>query len=230
MIFNVTPITPNDQIERLAGFAFMIRWQRPDQLEHVLRLGAYVRFENGAFGIFKAGLEAEWPGYYRWIEPHLFHPGRDAIIPDVIGAGTQLQDALKREWPFGHKGLPVYHTDEPIGRLIGLFEEGWPRVAIGATGEHWQIWKTGRAGEEMTNAFRQRADEILEALMQAFGCIPPIHFLRGVAVRQFYPEFEDADSSSVGQNAHRHRKKPMPLFPDLCGGVDYARKLQRTRR
>lgn len=228
MIYHVTPITPHRVLKSLAGRAMMVRWQRRDQLKHVLRLAPYVRFENGAYGLFRKEVAADWPDYYAWIEPMLFHPGRDAIIPDVIGAGGQYQDALLAEWPFGHKGLPVWHTDEPIDRLLRLID-AWPKVCIGSTGEHWQIWLPGRPGTGINPVWYERMGEVWDVLGRRRE-LPHIHMLRGTGVMHLFP-FADGDSSSVGQNNHRHRKndRAMPLFPGQCGVVDYADKLERVR-
>lgn len=230
LIVHVTPITPRAQLERLAGRAFMVRWGRHDQVALVERIGSVVVYENGAFGFFRQGIEmtdAEWIGYYEWLEPRLFHPGRWAIIPDVIGAGSQLQDALLRQWPYGARGAPVWHMDEPIDRLTRLLDE-WPRVCIGATGDYFQIWKPGATGRTIAPLWLARMTEIWDVL--ARRRVPPvIHMLRGTAVAGMFP-FDSADSSSAGQNAHRHRKAPLPLFPSLCGGVDYADKLERNGR
>jgi hypothetical protein len=229
-IVHVTPITPNAVFDSLGGRAMMVRWQRPDQLDRVLSQASMVVGENGAYGLFKAGVEMRtWNPYYEWLEPWLFHPGRWAIIPDVIGEGSQAQDALLRDWPFGHKGAPVFHTDEPIARLQRLTDEH-PRVCIGATGDEWQIWKPGRPGKELTVEFRRRIEEIRDVICR-HQHVPPIHGLRMVGVAALYPElFDTADASSLGQNGWRHRKKPLPLFPDACGVNDYADKMERRAR
>ncbi len=217
-------------LEKMRGRAMMVRWQRPDQLAHALDLASVVVGENGAFGIFKSGEEMrDWAPYYAWLEPWLFQGPHWAIIPDAIAEGSQAQDALIRDWPFGEKGAPVWHTDEPLDRLLRLVDE-WPRVCVGATGDHWEIWKPGRPGKEMGDSFRQRIEEIAE-IVAKMATKPNLHGLRMVAVAAFYPDlFETADASTIGQNAWRHRNKPMPLFPDLCGGVDYADKLELRAR
>jgi hypothetical protein len=229
-IYHVTPITPNSVLESLAGRALMVRWRRHDQVQLVERIAAAIAYDNGAFGFFKKARAMsfdDWRPFYAWLEPRLYAPGRWAIIPDVIGEGGQIQDALIREWPFGKKGAPVWHTDEPIARLLRLIDH-WPRVCIGSTGEHWRIWKEGRAGVELDPIWQQRMDEVWSVLAKRRH-LPVIHMLRGTAVAHLYP-FHSADSSSVGQNAHRHRKRPLALFTDKCGAVDYADKLEARAR
>lgn len=230
LIVHVTPITPHAQLMRLAGRAMMVRWGRHDQVRHVERIAPIIVYENGAFGFFIKGVvmsPEDWHRYYDWLAERLFWPGRWAIIPDVIGAGSQLQDALIREWPYGHKGAPVWHTDEPLDRFLRLVDE-WPRVCIGSTGEHFDIWLPGMTGRAINPVWQERMDEVWNALEQR-NSDTAIHMLRGTAVAHMYP-FDSADSASAGQNSHRHRKRPMPLFPDACGGVDYADKLEMKAR
>lgn len=226
-IIHVTPITPNPVLESLAGRSMMVRWGRHDQVRHVERLAAEICYENGAFGFHKKGVVmtvGEWERFYAWLEDRLFWPGRWAICPDVIGEGSQVQDMLLAQWPFGHRGAPVWHTDEPIDRLLRLVDL-WPRVCIGSTGEHWSIWLPGLTGRSLNPVWRARMDEVWQILGRRRHA-PVLHMLRGTAVGHLYP-FDSADSSSVGQNGHRHRKKPMGLFDDRCGAVDYADKLER---
>ena len=66
--------------------------------------------DNGAFSKWKSAKETNWPEFYKWVEPWLGYPTTWAVIPDVIDGGSQMQDALVREWPFGHKGAPVLRS------------------------------------------------------------------------------------------------------------------------
>lgn len=225
-IYHVTPITPNAVLLALTGRSFMVRWGRHDQAEIVERIAPAIAYDNGAFGFFKNEIEmqfADWDAFYAWLEPRLFHPGRWAIIPDVIGEGSQIQDALIRLWPFGHKGAPVWHMDEPIDRLLRLCDE-WPRVCIGSTGDYWQIWLPGRPGKEVHPLWYGRMCEVWEVLGRR-RYMPETHMLRGTAVSGLFP-FSSADSSSVAQNGHIHRKKALALFPENFGAADYADKLE----
>jgi len=72
-----------------------------------------------------------------------------AVIPDVINAGTQEQDALLREWPHGQRGAPVWYMDEPINRLLRLCDE-WPRICIGSTDKYAAV---------LSPAWRRKMDE-----------------------------------------------------------------------
>jgi len=230
LIYHVTPITPNAVLRSMAGRAFMVRWGRHDQVKIVERIAPWIAYDNGAFGFFLKGIEmafADWHRFYDWLEPRIYQPGRWAIVPDVIGEGSQIQDALIREWPFGFKGAPVWHTDEPLDRLLRLCDE-WPRVCIGSTGEHFDIWMPGRFGVEVTAIWAARMDEVWEALGRRV-IVPEVHMLRGTAVSHLYP-FATADSSSLAQNGHVYRKLPLALFEGQCGSLDYADKLERSDR
>jgi len=92
--------------------------------------------DNGAFSVWKQGIEANWPAYYGWVEEWWRHPGFDwAIIPDVIEGDEAANDALLEQWPFGKTaGVPVWHFHESMERLARLACE-WPRVALGSSGQ-----------------------------------------------------------------------------------------------
>lgn len=238
-IYHVAPITPLRRLELLAGRCFMVSHYWPEQLPRILQFAGFTAFDNGAFSYFtemmrlrkrvgtakeRAGdrdrllwLEQprDWRRFYTWLEPMLFAPGRWAVIPDEIAAGSQAQDALLVEWPFGHRGAPVWHTGEPIDRLLRLLD-AWPRVCIGSTDEHWQVG---------SDIWRARMDETWSEIARRHAN-PVIHMLRGTAVADLYP-FASADSSSLGQNGHRYHA---PLFAgsddEFGGSVAYADRLE----
>jgi hypothetical protein len=97
--------------------------------------------DNGAFSAWRKGEPvADWSGYYKWAGSWLTHPACDwAVIPDVIGGDEAANDALVDEWPHGHRGVPVWHLDESVDRLVRLAER-WPRVALGSCAE-WNVAK-----------------------------------------------------------------------------------------
>lgn len=226
LIYHGTPITPAAALDQFAGRAFCVSFYRPDCVDQVERISPLIMYDNGAFSFFtranRLGVPREdrggWMDYYSWLEPRLFQPGRWAVIPDEIDAGSQLQDALLAEWPFGHRGAPVWHTDEPADRLLRLLDS-WPRVCIGSSGEHWKVG---------SDIWRARMDEVWGLITRRHRQ-PTIHMLRGVAVATAYP-FASADSTSLGQNSHRYR---MPLFRgtpgEWSGLLAYADKLERRR-
>ena len=174
IIYHGTPITPNAAMRLLGSRAYCISFYWKGQVELAEEISPWLMYDNGAFTAFTKGVQINWRDFYEWLEDRLFHPGRWAVIPDVIDAGSQLQDALVDEWPHGERGAPVWHTGEPIDRLLRLCSK-WPRVCIGSTDAHWKV-----GGSE----WRARMDEVSRAFGNSW---PVIHMLRGVAVVRDYP-------------------------------------------
>ncbi|MFN9163452.1 MAG: hypothetical protein ACK6DM_12250 [Alphaproteobacteria bacterium] len=157
--------------------------------------------DNGAFSKFKRGYETNWTAYYEWCDEWLQFPTTWAIIPDVIDAGTQEQDALLREWPHGQRGAPVWHMDEPIHRLLRLTDE-WPRVCIGSTAEYWQV---------MSPVWERRMDEAWTELSARHKRTPWVHMLRGMQLSGRRWPFASVDSTDIAQNHHLPHKSPRSM-------------------
>lgn len=191
--YHGTPITPNAVMHQLAGGCFCVSHARPDQIELADRIGQSVMLDNGAFSKFTKNEPTDWPEFFAWCERWLNRPTNWAVIPDVIDAGSQEQDALIREWPFGERGAPVWHMDEPISRLLRLCDE-WPRVCIGSTGEYWKIGSP---------AWEGRMDAAWNELAPRHRFTPNIHMLRGMALSLARWPFASLDSTDVAQNHHR---------------------------
>lgn len=155
--------------------------------------------DNGAFSKFTKGTKTNWDRYYAWCERWMIHPNTWAVIPDEIDAGSQYQDALLRDWPFGERGSPVWHMDEPISRLLHLIEK-WPRVCVGSTGEFWKI---------LSDDWRARMDETWNEIVRETNAIPNLHMLRGLAVCKYDWPFSSADSTDIAKNHHRPGKVPL---------------------
>lgn len=191
--YHGTPITPYDVLYTLAGKCFCVSHARPDQVTTVHQIGQSVLLDNGAFSKHTRGGETDWPSYYAWCDPWLDHPTTWAVIPDVIDAGSQEQDALIREWPHGNKGAPVWHTSEPLDRLYRLCDE-WPKVCVGSTDEYWQV---------LSDAWRARMDEAFNGLAVRHRRMPWLHMLRGMQLAcETYP-FASLDSTDVARNHNR---------------------------
>ena len=188
------PITPNEALLSLPPCSFCVSHAHPYQVATAHQLGERVMMDNGAFSKFKSGKKTDWPAFYDSCEPWLQHPNTWAVIPDEINAGSQIQDALLKEWPHGEKGAPVWHTTEPIERLLKLLDE-WPRVCIGAEGEYYQI---------PGDAFCERMDEAWEEITKRHRWTPNIHMLRGMQLTKLnrWP-FASVDSTDVARNHHR---------------------------
>lgn len=181
-------------------------------------------FDNGAFSFWKAALrhgqewdetQRDWTPYFEWLEQRLFHPGRWAVIPDIPGAPSQLNDALLGDWPFGQKGAPLWHMDGPIERLLRLCDK-YDRVCLGWTG----------AGKTLdTPEYHARMEEVSLALGNRW---PIIHMMRGTQVAFDYP-FHSADSTSLAQNGWRY-DTGFDFGDRWAGRKAYADKLEGIDR
>lgn len=131
------PITPESCAHRVwRGRHAFVSWAHPGQIELAASVCQSFALDNGAFSLWRSGTEVDWPDYYEWCSLWLRHPACDwAVIPDVIGGTEAENDALLREWPHGHAGVPVWHLNESIDRLVRLAED-WPRVALGSAAEY----------------------------------------------------------------------------------------------
>lgn len=197
--YHGTPITPVTALYELAGHCFCVSHAHPQDARRAHRIGQSVMLDNGAFSKWKSGKATDWRAFYAWCDTWLQFPTTWAVIPDEIDAGSQAQDALIREWPFGHRGAPVWHMDEPVDRLVRLTGD-WPRVCIGSTAEYAAV---------MSDPWRRRMDEAWNAIVQRHGrLLPWVHMLRGMqCAGQDWP-FASVDSTDVAQNHHRPGNTP----------------------
>jgi len=198
--YHGTPITPNAKILRIAGRSFCVSYARPDQVQLCHQIGQSVLLDNGAFSLWTRGAATDWPGFYAWCDKWLDYPTTWAVIPDVIDAGTQEQDALIREWPHAERGAPVWHMDEPIDRLLRLLD-AWPRICIGSTAEYRVV---------LSPLWERRMDEAWAEISKRHRRAPWVHMLRGGQVRGLRWPFASTDSVNVGQNCHAGRPHNSP--------------------
>lgn len=157
--------------------------------------------DNGAFSKWTSGKATDWTAFYAWAERWLAFPETWAVIPDEIGAGSQIQDALVREWPFGEKGSPVWHMDEPPDRLLRLVDD-WPRVCIGSTEEYKTV---------LSEAWTRRMDEVWNAIGRARRFTPRVHMLRGMQCSGRRWPFASVDSTDIAQNHNRPHNSPRKM-------------------
>ena len=125
--YHCADIHPLTKFLELKGRNLLISYAYPKRVVEAHQVGQSVLLDNGAFTIWRQGSKADWPGFYAWCDEWLACPTTWAIVPDVVDAGADAQDALLKEWPHGNRGSPVWHTDEPLNRLLCLVDE-WPRV------------------------------------------------------------------------------------------------------
>jgi hypothetical protein len=191
--YHGTPITPTSVILTLAGKCFCVSHASPQQVKLVHQIGQSVMLDNGAFTKFTKGRETDWIAYYAWCDEWLDYQTTWAVIPDEIDAGSQQQDALIKEWPHGDRGAPVWHSSEPIDRLLRLCDE-WSKVCVGSTDEHWQV---------LGDPWRLRMDEAFNALAQRHRRMPWLHMLRGMQLATEKWPFASLDSTDVARNHNR---------------------------
>jgi hypothetical protein len=131
-----SPITPNDVAVIIwKGNHALLSWPTGGQIPIAAAVCRTFVLDNGAFSFWRSGRETDWDAYYLWVEEWKGHPSFEwALIPDVIDGTEKQNDALVREWPFQHVGVPVWHFHESLKRLRRLCEE-YPRVALGSSGE-----------------------------------------------------------------------------------------------
>lgn len=199
--YHGTPITPIDALLELRGRHFCVSHARPEDVRRAHEIGQTVMLDNGAFSKWKRGHQTDWPSYYNWAERWLIHPTTWAVIPDVIDGGSQLQDALVAEWPFGDRGAPVWHMDEPMHRLLALCD-AWPKVCVGSTEEYAVV---------MSDAWRRRMDEAFEELSKRHRFWPWMHMLRGMACSGEKWPFGSVDSTDIGRNHNRAQNTPRKM-------------------
>lgn len=184
----------------MAGKLLGVSFAYPAPVARAHELAQSVMLDNGAFTAFRRKRPiVDWAPYYAWTDRWLDYSSTWAIIPDEIDAGPDAQDRLVEQWPHGHRGAPVWHTDEPIDRLLEL-AESWPLICIGSAGAHWKV------GGSVWSA---RLDETFGELERVFSRVPRLHMLRGMAQCGKRWPFHSVDSSSVAQN---HWRRRAPLF------------------
>jgi len=199
--YHGTPISPISALYELAGRNFCVSHARPDDVRRVHEIGQSVMLDNGAFSAWKRGHKTDWNSYYEWTDKWLDCPTTWAVIPDVIDAGTQEQDALLREWPHGHRGAPVWHMDEPISRALRLTDE-WPLVCIGSTAEFRKV---------LSPEWTRKMDELWNEIATRHRRLPRLHMLRGMQLSGMQWPFYSVDSTDIAQNHHLPHRTPRKM-------------------
>jgi hypothetical protein len=199
--YHGTPITPIAALMQLAGRHFCVSHASPQDVGRCHQIGQSVMLDNGAFSAWKSKKATNWRAFYAWADEWLDCPTTWAVIPDVINAGTQEQDALLREWPHGHRGAPVWHMDEPISRLLRLCDE-WPRVCIGSTDDYSVV---------LSAAWCRKMDEAWNEVSARHRRLPWLHMLRGMQLSGRQWPFASVDSTDIARNHHLPHQSPRKM-------------------
>lgn len=164
------PITPETCARRAwsRGHAF-VSFENPGQIELAASVSQSFALDNGAFTFWKrGGNRDDWTPYYDWCAEWMTHPACDwAVIPDVIDGSEQENDQLISQWPFGHAGVPVWHLNESIDRLVRLAED-WPRVALGST-QQYDVSSPSKCLPRLSEAVDAVSDEKGRPLVKLHG-------------------------------------------------------------
>jgi len=173
----------------------LVSFADPQQIVIAAEVAQSFVLDNGAFSVWKQGLQIDWKSYYAWVEQWLRHPGFDwALIPDVIEGDEAANDMLVAEWPFGKiSGVPVWHFHESIERLARLAGE-WPRIALGSS---------GRYATPGTRRWWGRMQQVMEAICKDGKPVVKVHGLRMLAphIVEHVP-FGSADSATVSRKVN----------------------------
>lgn len=197
-----TPITPKDVLLTLAGRAFCLCYynRRTFSLPLMTSISSQTLYDWGGFNAWQAGIDLNEDyrkAYYEWLDPLLDDPQSWAVIPDEIGASTQILDPLIREWPHGDKGAPVYHLDAQMmqspERLLRLLDE-YPRVCIGWAEKSLPI---------MGDDHRRCLDLIWNEVSKRHRRTPYLHHFRGTQMVMGPYPFASYDSTDIARNHHR---------------------------
>lgn len=199
--YHGTPISPIEAFLDVSGCHFCVSHAQAQDVQRAHQFGQSVMLDNGAFSKWKKQKETDWDAFYEWCDRWLSFPTTWAVIPDVIDGGSQLQDALIREWPFKHRGAPVWHMDEPLDRLLRLVDE-WPRVCVGSTDEFSVV---------MSEPWKRKMEEMWNAVASRHRHLPWLHMLRGMQLSGGPYPFASVDSTNIAQNHHRPQNTPRSM-------------------
>lgn len=210
--YHGTPIAPASVLSTLAGRCFCVSFARPEQVVRCHEIGQSVVLDNGAFSIWRRAAEGkrlarrlvgpargDWSGYFDWVEPWLEYPTTWAVIPDLIEGTVEDNDRLLVEWAQRGlpRGAPVWHMHEPIERLQ-RFAHSYEKVCVGSSGRFVNIGN---------DRWRRRMDEAMDALCDS-GPVPVwLHMLRGMSLSGSEYPFASVDSTDIGRNHARARKR-----------------------
>lgn len=190
--YHGTPLTPRAELYKMAGKHFCVSFANPSDADICAQIGQSVMWDNGAFVFYRAGKkDPDWLAFYAWVEARIGHP-HWAVVPDVIDGDVQDNLRLISECPLRPQDAAVvWHLGEPLDHLKKLVDLGYAKLCFGSSGAYWQV------GSE---AWARRVDDAFNELIRAYGSLPWVHMLRGLAVCGDRWPFASADSTNVARN------------------------------
>ena len=143
IFFHGAPI-PGDatqQVKFFSGRDCLLSYALKEKVDENLIFSVCRSFilDNGAYSIWKQGLEPDWNGFYRWVERYLRHPRFEFFfIPDSIEGGEKENDDLilnadtmrLRSARYMDIAVPVFHLGENPERIKNFINWGFKRIGI----------------------------------------------------------------------------------------------------
>lgn len=205
MHYHGTPITPREQLFKLAGHCFCVSFAAPRDVEIVHQIGQSVMLDNGAYTFWRdpSRPSVDWDEWARWVEPWLEYPTSWAVLPDVIGGSEEANDRLANEYAWlTSVAAPVWHLHESLERLQRLCDS-FSRVCFGSSGAYAVIG---------TDQWHRRVSEAFDMIASPAGRVPWIHMLRGMSMAGEHYPFASVDSANAARNhAGSSKAKPRPI-------------------
>lgn len=188
--FHGTPMTPREQLYKLAGKHFCVSFAEPRDADVCMQIGQSCLWDNGKFPAFTRGLTIDEAKLFAWLERRLVHPHR-AVVLDEIGGDVEMQRAMVKRWPFPRElSWPVWHLDKPLDYLLEL-SDGWCGLCLGSAGPFWQIG---------TPKWERRMDEAFNHLEKHRAVMPWVHGLRMLGQSGNRWPITSADSVNIARN------------------------------
>ena len=199
--YHGTPLTPKSVFNQaLLNRDCLIPFTRKDDLKKAFKICRRIIIDNGAFTVWRKGIDIDWNDYYNWIDG-IYDDITNFFIPDVID-GTEeennqlvanyLKKRLFNNFDKDKKGIPVWHIDESLHRL-SMMMDSFDYIAIGSAGEFRKL---------DTEKWHKRMNDAMAIICDKNG-VPKvkIHMLRCLNPKIFtqYP-FYSGDSTSLAQN------------------------------
>lgn len=194
--YHGTPITPRTVLYELAGRNFCVSFADHRDVKVCHQIGQSVMLDNGAYSVWRRGIEVDWDAWWAWAEPWLQFPTTWAVLPDSIDGDEEANDRLLAEWAWmsaGYQTAPVWHLHESLGRVERLADT-FGRVCFGSSGAYSIVG---------SDTWRRRVTEAFDAISEPSGRVPWVHMLRGMRLSGDVFPFGSVDSTDICRNHNR---------------------------